>query len=501
MPIAARLQSDDIEGTPDSVAERPISPRRRILFYLVTPLLILIPIVAIEALLAFFQIADPDSLRDPLAGFTEIRPLFVLNEEKQVYEIAPSRREFFNYDSFPAKKPTDGYRIFCLGGSTVAGRPYANKTSFTQWLKIGLSAVEPDRQWEVVNCGGVSYASYRLVPIFTEVLKYDPDLIVLYTGHNEFLEDRTFESIKNLPWFAARPIDWASQLRSVTLLRTYLTPSRVKETAASKLPIDVQTRLDFEHGLDQYDQNPVWRENVIKDYRRNIRHMVRLAEEVGVPVLLVNPGCNLRDCPPFKSLPKQNLGEEDRARFRALCRAARESYRTDPDKSLSLLLEAIEIDDENAAAFYEIGKCQDALGRTEEAFAAYTKAKDLDICPLRILESMNESVLELAKSRSLPLVDAKALLIEQSQDGIPGNDIYIDHVHPTIHSHQLIADWILESLIGMLKLSEPQGWRERRTEMYAEHLSTLDDLYYAKGLQRLERLQSWAAGRSDVPRK
>ena len=44
----------------------------------------------------------------------------------------------------------------------------------------------------MINCGGVSYASYRLGPILDEVLGYEPDLIMLYTGHNEFLEARTY---------------------------------------------------------------------------------------------------------------------------------------------------------------------------------------------------------------------------------------------------------------------------------------------------------------------
>ena len=85
---------------------------------------------------------------------------------------------------------------YCLGGSTVQGRPYAIETSFTTWLELNLRTADPRYQWEVVNCGGVSYASYRLVPILRELLAYEPDLFIICTGHNEFLEDRTYASVK-----------------------------------------------------------------------------------------------------------------------------------------------------------------------------------------------------------------------------------------------------------------------------------------------------------------
>ena len=102
----------------------------------------------------------------------------------------PLRWFGFRPDGFARENGPKEFRIFCLGGSTVQGSPFAIETAFSTWLELSLQAAEPKRQWDVVNCGGVSYASYRLVPILEEVLGYEPDLIILYTGHNEFLEDR-----------------------------------------------------------------------------------------------------------------------------------------------------------------------------------------------------------------------------------------------------------------------------------------------------------------------
>ena len=112
----------------------------------------------------------PTDYPDPYVGFSEIHPLFVKEESGERYVIPKSRLGFFAADSFPAKKGESTFRIFCLGGSTVQGRPYSIPTSFTTWLKLSLNAGDPRREWEIVNCGGISYASYRLVPIMRECL-------------------------------------------------------------------------------------------------------------------------------------------------------------------------------------------------------------------------------------------------------------------------------------------------------------------------------------------
>ena len=159
---------------------------RRVVFPLLAVLLALTPFVVLECVLIAFGVGGRGLLEDPLAGFAGNQPLFELDERGEIYRTARRRRLVFAPQEFAREKPHGTFRIFGLGGSTVQGRPFAIETSFTTWLEIALRGAEPARTWEVINCGGISYASYRLVPILEEVLGYDPDLIVLYTGHNEF---------------------------------------------------------------------------------------------------------------------------------------------------------------------------------------------------------------------------------------------------------------------------------------------------------------------------
>ena len=180
----------------------------------------LLPLLASETVLRCCGIGRVSDAEDPYVGFVNVRPLFRPNKESGHYEIAPERQTFFRPDSFPMEKRANEFRIFCLGGSTVQGRPYAIETSFTTWLELNLRTADPRYQWEVVNCGGVSYASYRLVPILRELLDYKPDLFIICTGHNEFLEDRTYGPVKQTPRWITQSHAWLTQLHTYNALRS-----------------------------------------------------------------------------------------------------------------------------------------------------------------------------------------------------------------------------------------------------------------------------------------
>ncbi|MFQ5734635.1 MAG: SGNH/GDSL hydrolase family protein, partial [Planctomycetaceae bacterium] len=156
----------------------------------------LLPFVALELGLRAFDAGRPTEHLDPFFGFGKLHPQFTRHADTGKYVTTKSRQLFFGRQEFAAVKPRNGFRAFCLGGSTVRGRPYTTETAFAKWMQVELAAGDAATQYEIVNCGGLSYASYRLTPILQEVLNDEPNAIVIATGHNEFLEDRTYHSLK-----------------------------------------------------------------------------------------------------------------------------------------------------------------------------------------------------------------------------------------------------------------------------------------------------------------
>jgi len=152
--------------------------------------------------------------------------------------------------------------------------------------------------------------------------------------------------------------------------------------------------------------------------------------------------------------------------------------------------------DQHAGLRFLLAKAYDAAGRLDEARREYLAAKELDICPLRILKPMNEAILEIAHQTRTPLIDIRQAYEQLCPDGIPGSFWLIDHVHPSIAGHQFIADRLAEAMIRCNFLRPQPGWRERAKAAYREHVAGLDPLYFEKGVLRLEVLCRWTRGES-----
>jgi hypothetical protein len=452
---------------------------------------------------------SPRESEDPFVGFAAIHPLFVPSEDGARYEVPPSRRRFFAAESFPAEKGPRDRRIFCLGGSTVQGNPYSIATSFTTWLELALNVADEDHNWDAINCGGISYASYRLVPILEECLRHEPDLIVLCTGQNEFLEDRTYGKLRESPWTASPVWLWLAERRVVNVVRGLIEPlsRRLRHDAAGSdtlqpatiLAADTEPMLDYHNGLAAYHRDDAWREGVMRHYALNVQRMVRSATRAGVPVILMQPSCNLRDCPPFKWELPEHVSEQLRAEWESLVGRAHQQLSTDPLAGLTTLERALQIDPDNPWAWYLTGQCSDRLLDYGRARTAYVRAKDCDVCPLRILTPMEADLRRLAEREHVPLLDIHALLESRSPTGILGNDWLVDHIHPSIEGHQLIGETLVPMVAAVCRLKLVERWETPARAEFAKHFASLPSGYFLSGQNHLRGLRAWSQGRADGP--
>lgn len=478
----------------DSTSPSKLSAKRRWLFRAMAVCVGLVLVGLFELVLVIGGWGTPDPKEDPFAGFGEVVPLFELNEAGDAYEIlSESRKDWFYPQRFPATKEENAYRIFVLGGSTVAGRPYTVETAFSTWLQLFLQYADPSKKWEVINCGGVSYASYRLVPILEEVLEnYAPDLIILYTGQNEFLEDRTYAHVKSLPSAVTKPYVLASNFRLFNLIRSgywkmtgQVSAESIMETRAI-LPAEVDALLEHEGGMEHYYRDPEWHVGVIDHYRFNLDRMCAAAKDAGVPMILMNPAENLRDQPPFKSEHGAGITEAEKQLFDQYLAEGRPG-------------DALQIDDLYAEAHYQQAKVLESEGDMRAAYAAYVRAKDEDVCPLRMLESMHAIVKEVAERHGVALVDARKETEAVALGGIPGNSEFLDHVHPTIGGHQFFAKLLFEKMEAMGEITIPSAnWMVEVGPALQRHTQSLGSDYFRQGQIRLENLRQWALGRSTL---
>lgn len=449
---------------------------------------------------------EPDWRADPFVSFRPGQPLYVPEGASGWMTTSPGRRRFFLEQRFERRKPPGTFRIFCLGGSTVQGNPYGPETAFPRWLELALGTVAPGRRWQVINVGGLSYASYRLVLVLAECLQWEPDLIVLATGHNEFLEDRSYGRIRRLPDWAASLTSRAARLRLFQVMEQALRWGRRfvhrhgSEDTRPIMPAEVDALLDYRHGIKAYHRDPAWHAGVRAHFGVNLRRMAALCREAGVPLVWVVLPSNLRDCPPFKSEPTPGLSTESRkARDRLAQEARMRLVAEDPAGAVERLQEAVRLDPEDADLYFELGRAQAAVGDLTAAASSWRRARDLDVCPLRMTSPLEATLRQLARKEAVPLVDWAGLIAARSPGGAPGDDWLVDHVHPKPEGHQLLAEALLRWMAARGWLALGRGWRERVRQNWRKHLAGLRDDYWAEGERALAGLRAWTRGEVSGP--
>lgn len=456
-------------------------------------------ILTMEVLLWIFGVEPLHERTDPYVGFSDYSPLFVekeLPDGEHFFATADNKVNWFNYQQFPVRKANGVTRIFCLGGSTTYGRPYDDRTSFCGWLRAFLPAVDPSRQWEVINAGGISYASYRVVQLMEALVQYQPDLFIIYTGHNEFLEKRTYDRLLRTPKFFRNLASLASRLRLYSLL------SDIIYSRKDILATEVDAVLDKSIGPDDYHRDDAMRDAVLEHFQMSLERITRVGQEAGTKIIFVTPASNIRDFSPFKAEANAGL---DAARIKQVDLLKQTITRfldnNEPEQAAVFASQALAIDPRDAELLFLNGKALLALDQIDEARGAFIAARDEDIVPLRALTPMPGIITDVALENGNSIVDYARMIEESSPNGIPGEDLFLDHVHPTIEANRMLAMAIVDEMIQMGTATPASTWNDEAISKITEHVkSNIDTAANITALTNLSRVMTWAGKQEEALR-
>ncbi|GIX00930.1 MAG: hypothetical protein KatS3mg111_4262 [Pirellulaceae bacterium] len=459
----------------------------------------LLPLIVAELALRWADYPPPAAI-DPYVDLHQLRPLFepVPGDPQRVH-IAPERLHLFRPVSFTRHKPPDTIRVFALGGSTTQGEPYSTETAFPRWFGEAMQLADPTHRYEVINCGGLSYASYRVLAVLREVMQYEPDWILVYTGHNEFLERRTYDHLQEKNW-KNQLLSRTRRLHTVRALGELFRGARPAGDRSTKpltvIQSEVDALLDYRGGLDAYHRGDPWMQGVVPHFAWNLEQMLRLCRQARVPLILIRPVSNLADCPPFKIEPPPNLPPDRLEAFQSLWDAARGE--ADPSRAAALANQVLALDPEHAGAHYLLGRLAYERNDAAEADRHLVLARDFDVCPLRATTPVLEVIDRLARRYQCVFVDAEQLFAVRSHLQIVGNQWLVDHIHPSIEGHQLLGHEIARACINNGMVDAPESnWAQEVDERFRDLLLQLDESYFHRARQRLEGLRLWTQGRAN----
>ncbi len=481
-----------------SVPRRRLSVKKKFAMGILTTSLFLL---AVELLLAAFGVKPCYLTNDPLVGFDRGSRLFVPLGDGQLMRTNPAKLAFFNDQKFWVKRTKKTYRIFCVGGSTTYGHPYRDGTSFCGWLRARLSDADPDRDWQVINCGGISYASYRICHVMQELADYQPDLFIFYEGHNEFLEERTYGDLKNRGSVMQFADFVRTRTRMGTVIHGTLQPGKAKPES-NLLSGEVEAILDRTVGPESYHRDPQWNQGVVEHFRLSLDRACGIAKSAGAKIIFVKPACNLRDFSPFKS-ESSPLAAQDAAKWQHLVQEGRQLRDTSRfDQAAERFIEASRIDPRHALTLWETGDVLFKAGQQREARDYFVRAIDEDVCPLRASTTISDSVVEVATRSGVPWIDFPKLLEDQLEatagHRIPGDESFLDHLHPTIEQNRRLA-WALYDQLVKFGVAPAQSSDSQLQERVSRTvLDGIDQKQHANALVQVIQVLSWAGKNNEA---
>lgn len=325
------------------------------------------------------------------------------------------------------KVKTDGtFRIFVQGASTVVGFPFYRGGSFPRMLKHRLSFTFPDRNIEVINTGMTAVNSYTLLDLTDEIIKQKPDLVIIYAGHNEYYGALGVGSTIS---YGSHPLVIKSYLRLKKLrLFQFFENSYYKFTNTSfQKPSERTTTLMEVLAKEQsIPYNSELYLEGINQFKNNLNRILSKYKKHEIPVILSTLVSNEKDIKPFisKDIPDEN--EFDQA--------------LEEENPL-----ANRIAMSNANAAFKLGRFY-LKNNVDTAKKYLFLAKELDLLRFRAPEKINELIVDLSREYNTSLVDMKSVFEANSDNGIIGNELMTEHVHPTIEGQFLMADAFYEKI-------------------------------------------------------
>lgn len=305
------------------------------------------------------------------------------------------------FDGFEQDKTPGTIRIFVLGESSAAGWPYIPNASFPRVLKQKLQLVYPDKKFEVINMGISAICTYTIRDLLPEVLKQQPDAILIYTGHNEYygaLGAASTQSFGQNRWLVNLLLS-LQDFKTVQLVQNFIkyiagvaSSQPEKNDGNETLMAKVIGESAIALNSDIYQQG-------LNQFEGNMTDILQLCKKAGVPVILGTVASNIKDLKPFISTNDSN----------------------------------------NALAFYNKAKEALAAGRTNEAKELFIKAKDADGLRFRAPSEINTIIKNLGVQFQYPVVDIDSVLSANSPDGIIGANLMVDHLHPNVKGYRLLG--------------------------------------------------------------
>jgi lysophospholipase L1-like esterase len=323
--------------------------------------------------------------------------------------------------------------FFVLGGSSTAGWPYVPNASFPRQLKRKLELLYPNNNIEIINLGISAINSYTLRDFVPAVLEHQPDLILIYAGHNEYYGALGVGSTVSIG--SSRQLVnlylWLYNFKITQLLRDVISwiyglfnnSGEAKEASNETLMSQMIGNSLIGYESEEFKKG-------IEQFEGNIKDIIEMIREKNIPVIIGKLTCNLRDQKPFVSMTNDKYPPADE--------------------------------------LFKKAEAELNSGNISEAQKLFFLAKEYDALRFRAPQKINDVISAIGKQYNVPVVDIDSVFRQLSPYGLVGFNLTVDHLHPNIDGYRLIAESFYNEMKNQNLL--PNGKRANITEEKADSI-------------------------------
>ena len=359
------------------------------------------------------------------------------------------------------------FNIYYFGESTTWGEPYLDTIPILVEKSLQGKVDGKEIKWVNMGIPGIDFneAKKRIKQIVDQKNIYFPSLIVIYSGHNEFLnyQDNIGFSFKKND---ENPLTWV-------LYRSRLAYKIAKALRWYRLEID--DRSFFETPIVP----PEKYKEIIEDYENKVQSTISYLRNNGMPTIISTVAGNYANFEPNRSV---FTGDE----------LKKSEFKSEMDKgSLESYLKALKIDENFAETHYRLGKIYEKEGENEKAWEEYLKAVDQDMMPIRAVSKQNDFIRSIPEDDYIKTIDAVETLKKSSQNHLVGENYFTDAQHPNLKGYTIISELFAKKIATMY--SENTSFKAL-PEVEIDRIFNTDENIYNLNLSRagtMLRLASW----------
>jgi tetratricopeptide (TPR) repeat protein len=333
-----------------------------------------------------------------------------VSEDVQILNPDVSYRYFFNTKNIPfsvesfidKEKKGNSFRVFVLGASSGAGYPYHSSASMSKFIRKKLEILYPELTIEVPNISMSAINSYTIRDLVPEIIKKDPDLILIYLGHNEYYGALGVGSLESLgsSRFIVNTTLWLNKFKTIELLRNII---NVASGLFSSSKGVTDGTLMAQMAQDKFiNFNSEIFKAGISQFEGNLRDILSSFKDEGIPVITGTLVSNLKDQKPFVSINDGKYPPADEIYLKA--------------------------------------KQELKNGNNNAVESLFVYAKELDALRFRAPNEINESIVNLCDEFGYPVVKVDSLFNSVSPGNIVGENLLTDHLHPNVEGYQLMGN-------------------------------------------------------------